>query len=246
VILSRREYEDRLPFVRRTAMRLARKVPASISVGDLVGSGFVGLVDALANASPDTPEEALDAYVTYRIRGAMLDFVRAYDDGTQELWSASRMLARAIAKLDRELGRAPHEDEIAAALMLSRPEYHALLRAIASIGHVPLETLSLDPAHDDDPLAEPEEGRPALDQALADAIAWLPLPLQHILALHHQEGLSPLEIAMVLDLDEERVIELHVEAVHRLRAALERRSGGADEPKADERNADESEATEGA
>lgn len=224
MILTRREYEHRLPFVRRTAMRLARRVPSSISVGDLVGSGFVGLVDALANAAPDTPEEKLDEYVSYRIRGAMLDYVRSCDDKTQEIWSASRALVRAIAKLDRDLDRAAEEDEIAGAMSLSRAEYRATLRAIAEIGHVPLETVGLDPAHDEDAHEPTEAERPALDEALAEAIAWLPPRLQHILALHHQEGCTPLEIAMVLDLDEDRVVELHVEAVHRLRAAIERRT----------------------
>lgn len=222
MFLSRDEYEHRLPFVRRTAMRLARRVPASISVGDLVGSGFVGLVEALAHASPDTPEEDLDEYLSYRIRGAMLDFVRSCDDRTQETWSQSRRLTRVIGKLDRELGRAPTEDEIASGMELSRVEYRNFLRSVAAIGQVPLEAVSLDPDRDDDPLGEPEEeeSRPELAGALAEAIAFLPEELQHILALHHQEGCTPLEIAMVLDLDEDRVIELQAEAVHRLRAGL--------------------------
>jgi RNA polymerase sigma factor for flagellar operon FliA len=223
MFLSRDEYEQRLPFVRRTAMRLARRVPASISVGDLVGSGFVGLVEALAHASPDTPEEDLDEYLSYRIRGAMLDYVRSCDDRTTEVWSESRRLTRAIGKLDRELGRAPSEDEIAAAMELSRAEYRNFLRSVAAIGQVPLEAVSLDPERDDDPLAEPDEdesSRPGITGALAEAIAFLPEELQHVLALHHQEGCTPLEIAMVLDLDEDRVIELQAEAVHRLRAGI--------------------------
>jgi RNA polymerase sigma factor for flagellar operon FliA len=221
MFLSRDEYEQRLPFVRRTAMRLARRVPASISVGDLVGSGFVGLVEALAHASPDTPEEDLDEYLSYRIRGAMLDFVRSCDDRTQETWSESRRLTRTIGKLERELGRAPNEDEIAAGMELSRAEYRSFLRSVAAVGQVPLEAVSLDPDRDDDPLAEPEEEtRPELAGALAQAIAALPEALQNILALQHQEGCTPLEIAMVLDLDEERVTELQAEAVHRLRAGL--------------------------
>ena len=85
-----------MPFVRRTAMRIARRVPPSISVGDLVGSGFVGLVEALSQASPDTPEESLDEYLSYRIRGAMLDYVRSCDDRTQQVWSASRRLVRVL------------------------------------------------------------------------------------------------------------------------------------------------------
>ena len=95
-----------------------------------------------------------------------------------------------------------------------------------AVGQVPLEAVSLDPERDDDPLVEPDVddgNRPAITSALAEAIAFLPEELQHILALHHQEGCTPLEIAMVLDLDEDRVIELQAEAVHRLRAGLARR-----------------------
>ena len=106
---------------------------------------------------------------------------------------------------------------------LTRDDYRALLRSIAAIGQVPLESVSLDPERDDESLAEAADDRPALGEALARAIAALPEQEQHVLALHHQEGCSPLEIALVLDLDEERVTELHIEAVHRMRAALENR-----------------------
>lgn len=204
-------------------MRIARRVPPCISVGDLVGSGFVGLVEALAQASPDTPEDVLDEYLSYRIRGAMLDYVRSCDDRTQDVWSASRRLVRVLVRLDRQLGRPAYEQEIADAMEMSRVDYRGLLRAIAEIGHIPLESVSLDPERDDASLTDDDEDRPALAEALAEAIAWLPELQQHILALHHQEGCSPLEIAMVLDLDEDRAIELHAEAVHRLRAVLENR-----------------------
>jgi RNA polymerase sigma factor for flagellar operon FliA len=221
VVLTRAEYEQRLPFVRSTAMRLARRVPPSISVGDLMGSGFVGLVEALATAAPDIPEEALDEYLSYRIRGAMLDYVRSCDDRTQDRWRDSRRLVRVIARLDTELGRAATEDEIAAGMDLSRGDYHALLRSIAALGHLPLESVSLDPEQDGDVLLSDDGGpRPALDVALSEVIATLPLEQQHVLALHHQEGCSPLEIGMVLDLDETRVVELQAEAEHRLRAGL--------------------------
>jgi RNA polymerase sigma factor for flagellar operon FliA len=221
VALSRDDYDRFLPFVRRTAMRMARRAPPAVSVGDLVGSGLVGLVDALAKAGPETSRDTRDAYLVYRIRGAMLDYVANADDRTRDACRASRRLVREIGRLVRALGRDPDEDEIAAAMDLGRDAYRALLATLDELGLARLEVTDLDPALDDAGAGPPSEGPSApLDLELAAAVARLPEPLQLVLALRHQEQCNTAEIALVLDLDERRVVELHAEIIHRLRAAL--------------------------
>jgi len=220
-ILSWDEYDRFLPFVRRTAIRLARRVPCAVSVSDLEGSGFVGLIDALARSNPDAPAEERDAYLVYRIRGAMLDYASSLDERTQAAWAESRRLVRAIAALDRALGREPEEAEIAEAMGLDGEAYRGLLTTIDALGLCRIEILDLDPAEDDGAVEAPG---PPLDEQLAAAIAGLPEQLQLILALHHHEQCSAAEIAAVLDLDEPRVVELYAETIHRLRARIGRRA----------------------
>jgi RNA polymerase sigma factor for flagellar operon FliA len=221
-LLSWDEYDRFLPFVRRTAIRLARRVPCDVSVSDLEGSGFVGLIDALSRSNPDAPAAERDAYLVYRIRGAMLDYASSLDARTQAAWAESRRLVRAIAALDRSLGREPEEAEIAEAMGLDGEAYRRLLTTIDALGLCRIEILDIDPAADDD--GAPDTDCPPLDEQLAAAIAGLPQQLQLILALHHHEQCSAAEIAAVLDLDEPRVVELYAETIHRLRARIGRRA----------------------
>src|SRR5579859_5713081 len=111
--MNRDAYEQFLPLVRRTAMRLARRVPATITVSDLVGYGWIGLMEAYQRSSPDMPEEEFEAYALYRVRGAMLDYLRSLDPTTRDLRRASRQVARTIRDLTSALGRDPEEEEIA-------------------------------------------------------------------------------------------------------------------------------------
>ena len=52
-VLSADDYRKYLPIVRRTAMRVARKVPAHITVADLTGYAWVGLVEAFARSTEE-------------------------------------------------------------------------------------------------------------------------------------------------------------------------------------------------
>lgn len=219
-ILSWDEYDRFLPFVRRTAIRLARRVPGEVSVSDLEGSGLVGLIDALGRSRPDDSAAERDAYLVYRIRGAMLDYASSLDARTQAAWAESRRLVRVIAALDRTLQRAPEEAEIAEAMGLDGEAYRRLLTTLDALGLCRIGILELDPADDDEAAVDP--ACPPLDVQLAAAIAALPELLQLVLALHHHEQCSAAEIAAVLDLDEPRVVELHAETIHRLRARIGR------------------------
>ena len=66
------------PLVKRVAFHLMGRLPANVLVDDLVQNGMLGLLDAL-----DRFEEGFGAqfetYATQRIRGAMLDGLRAND-----------------------------------------------------------------------------------------------------------------------------------------------------------------------
>jgi RNA polymerase sigma factor for flagellar operon FliA len=90
---------------------------------------------------------------------------------------------------------------------------------------VPVEVdLDADPV---EPLVQDRAPAPraqpaATVDALAKAVEELPVLLQQILALQHQEDCTPGEIAEVLDLTEARVVQLHAEAIHRLRAGIGR------------------------
>lgn len=221
--LTRADYDRYLPLVRRIAMRLARRVPNHISVGDLISSGWVGLVEAFSRTDPDMPEEEFEAYASHRVRGAMLDYLRGLDPATRQARNASRRVARIINQLTQKLGRPPEEEEIAEGLGIELEDYRKLLNNISSAGMSRLEMVDLDkvdtqPERRDAP-DERAETR-LLAEQVAKAIERLPLRLQQILALYYQEDCTLREIGAVLEVSESRVCQLHAEAMHRLRADL--------------------------
>jgi RNA polymerase sigma factor FliA len=221
--LDRTSYEHFLPIVRRTAMRLARRVPKHITVADLVGYGWVGLMEAYRRADPAMPSDEFDAYASYRVRGAMLDYLRSLDPATRDLRRASRKLTETIRRLTSQMGRAPEEEEIAGGLGVDLEEYHTLLQRISSAGMARLELFDIDELEGDSPEAVDDAiSKKQLAQATAEAIDSLPEKLQQILALYYQEECTLREIGAVLGVTESRVSQLHSEAMHRLRALIGR------------------------
>jgi len=217
-------YERFLPVIRRAAMRLARKVPKHITVADLIGYGWIGLLESFQRADPDLPPGEFEAYASYRIRGAMLDYLRTLDPATRDLRRASRNVTESIRSLTAQHNRAPEEEEIAAHLGLSMDAYQTLLQRIGQGGLARLELLDLD--HVDvaaESLAVDEDvGRRELGAVVAEAIEALPPKLQRVLALYYQEDCTLREIGLILGVTESRICQLHSEAMHRLRACITR------------------------
>lgn len=222
--LDRADYERFLPIVRRIAMSAARRMPRHIAVADLVSSGWLGLMEAYHRAAPGVVGEEFEAYASYRIRGAMLDYLRGLDTTSKHMRRASRELAHAIAELTKTLRRPPTEQEIADSLGLDDNGYQEHLQHLAEAGMTRLELLDFD--HDEvatsDDSADEELSRRQLSVALTDAIEELPPRLQQVLALYYQEECTLKEIGVVLGLSESMISRLHTEAVHRLRAAIGR------------------------
>jgi RNA polymerase sigma factor for flagellar operon FliA len=221
-VLSPEDYRKYLPIVRRTAVRLARKVPSHISVADLTGYAWVGLVEAFSRASPDMDEQEFEAYALYRIRGAMLDHLRSLDTHTRTTRVTSRKVTRAIQTLTSKLKRSPEEHEIATELSMTLEEYRSTLSVLDSAGMNRLEVLDIDAEIMASEAELPEEsaGRKELQAVVAEAITKLPERLQHVLALYYTEECTLREIGEVLEVSESRVSQLHTEAVHRLRAFI--------------------------
>ena len=215
--LTRAEYERYLPLVRRTAMKLARNLPTTITVADLVSYGW-----AFERASPEMDAAEFEAYALYRIRGAALDHLRSLDPASRAARSQSRAIARGIQALTKRHGRPPEEDEIAAHLELTIEAYRAALDEVGRAGMARLEMLDLDDVQQAADTESPDDGagKKEMGAAVTRAIEELPLRLQQVLALYYTEGHTLREIGIVLEVTESRACQLHTEAIHRLRAAI--------------------------
>lgn len=222
-IRQRDRLEEHLPLVRRQALALQVRLPASVELDDLIQAGMIGLLDAL-NRYDAAHGASFATFASQRIRGAMLDELRSRDWVPRSVRRNTRMLDEAIRSLEQRLGRAPEDREIAAALGVDLGQYRQLLMdangsqlvALDELAEEEGEALSGEPQAT--PLAELLEGRRRSD--LVKAIERLPEREKLLLALYYQEDLNLKEIGAVLGVSESRVCQLHSQAVARLRSAL--------------------------
>jgi RNA polymerase sigma factor for flagellar operon FliA len=216
-------YRRYSPLVRRIAMKTVRRMPAEISLDDLIGAGWIGLAEALGRRGSCNSEEHFEAYASYRIRGAILDYLRSLDPMSRKLRGASREITSAIKALTSRFGRAPDEDEIAVEMGLDLEAYQDLLGQVAQAAPARVDIAELTTIRSS-PEAAPDSllSRRQMVDCLAAAIERLPERLQLVLDLHYQEECSLKEIGAVLGVTESRACQLHSEAVHRIRAEMER------------------------
>jgi RNA polymerase sigma factor for flagellar operon FliA len=208
--------------VKFVAGRLGAGLPRSVDTGDLVSAGVFGLMNAIDKFDPGNGAK-FETYAIPRIRGAILDGLRALDWVPRSVRSRSRLVQDAIAKLEHELGRTPTDDEISAELQISTEDLEKWLSDIAAGSVGPLDHVAMDrtPADAD---AQMQPGRAIEEGELKDAmraeISKLPEREQAILILYYDDGLTLAEIGEALGVTESRISQIHTKAVLQLRSRL--------------------------
>ena len=202
-------------------MRMARRLPAEVTVQDLVSYGWLGLLEAWTR-SGGMPENEREAYASYRIRGAMLDHLRSLDPMARTTRVIARRISRAVAAKTNELGRVPEEHDIASALDMKVEEYRASVQRISDAGAVRTDIADLDDLQSRGEMPDEQADKEILKKTVVAVIRDLPERLQQVLALYYQEGCTLLEIGQILGVTEARACQLHGEAMKRLRGAVQR------------------------
>lgn len=205
------------PLVKFVAGRIRSGLPQSVDQSDLVSEGVIGLIDAIEKFEPQRGLQ-FQTYAVTRIRGAIIDGLRASDWVPRSVRDKIREIERAQAALEARLEHTPTDDEIAEEMQISvsdlRKVYskasYTSLASIDELGGVEdLAPLSLDTLEDD-------ETRAALMHAVKD----LDERDRIIVALYYFEGLTLSEIGQVLRVSESRVSQLHTRVALALRAKL--------------------------
>ncbi|EON94027.1 flagellar biosynthesis sigma factor FliA [Marinobacter lipolyticus SM19] len=216
--------EEHAPLVKKIALHLMARLPASVQLEDLMQAGMIGLLEAAQRYS-STKGATFETYAGIRIRGAMVDEIRKGDWVPRSVHRNARRISQAIKAVEDRFGREAQDQEVADELGVELAEYHSSL-SDANSGRL----FSLDELNEsgDLPLEEAEASDNPLDditsdafkRSLAQAIEELPEREKLVLSLYYQEELNLKEIGAVLGVSESRVSQIHSQAALRLRGRL--------------------------
>jgi RNA polymerase sigma factor for flagellar operon FliA len=220
------------PLVSAVAGRVGMRLPAMVEQGDLVSYGMFGLIDAIEKYEPGRSVK-FETYASSRIRGAIIDELRAMDWIPRSVRTKARAVDRAYAELESELHRVPTETEVASRLQIDIRELRTLFTQLSTVNVAALDELlgggedrgdrlSLLDTLGDDRTPDPENSFEAQETKflLARAIDQLGEREKLVLVLYYYEGMTLAEIGRVLGVTESRISQMHTAAMLRLRARL--------------------------
>ena len=208
------------PVVEVVAERLARRLAASVQVGDLVGAGVFGLLNAIDRFDPARGFKFL-TFARARIKGAMLDWLRKVDPVPRLTRTRLKRFQRARSAIEARHGRRATDREMALELEISLGELAALELELRPLlvqeeqgipFHVDVMELRLADASSEDP-ADRAHYRDFFDGCLRR----LPARQQEILVMHYIRGWTLKEIGDALGFSESLISQLHSRALQVLR-----------------------------
>ena len=219
------------PLVKYVASRVATGLPSSVEQADLVSYGMFGLIDALHKFEPGRGNK-FETYAIPRIKGAIIDELRAMDWVPRSIRFKAREIEKAHSDLEAMLKRQPTEAEMSERLGISRSELHAVVSQISFVSVLALDELVSVGADRGEQVSlidtladkhlDPTSGVESQETRglLAAAINSLSEREKIVVTLYYFEGLTLAEIGEILGVTESRVCQIHTKAVGGLRGQL--------------------------
>jgi RNA polymerase sigma factor FliA len=225
-----------LKLVSFVASRLAIGLPNWVDKRDLVNAGVIGLIDAVNNFDPSKGVK-FETYAVTRIKGSMLDELRALDWIPRSTRAKSKEIEAAIAVLIGRMGRFPNDTEIARELGWDMNKFYKAIDMVAGTTLLSLDEI-LDtsmvsgPVKRIDTLSDEEssvldtmEHRELLENVVK-VLQSLSEQERLVVSLYYYEELTLKEIGQVMNVSESRISQIHTAAVLKLRAKLRTMYGG--------------------
>jgi RNA polymerase sigma factor FliA len=219
-----------LPIVKYVVGRMMLTLPNSVNYDDMVSAGTMGLLAAIDRFDIKMGVK-FETYVVPRIRGAILDELRALDWVPRSVRSKAKKLEKAIMEIESELGRMATAEEIAKKLEMNLEEYNEMLskvggHTLTSLDREIYETEEsngslydlIKNVKADDPFQTIEKEE--LQKNLIEYLNSLPENERLVLALYYYEDLTLKEIGVVMDVSESRISQIHTKAINRLKSKL--------------------------
>ncbi len=214
------------PLVKFVAGRVGVGLPRNVEKSDLISYGIFGLIDAIDKFDLERGFK-FETYAISRVRGAILDGLRALDWVPRSVRARAREIERSLAELEHSQKRSVTEEELAEHMGVGVDDLMDHLAEISTLGVVALDEL-LSPERGSSAVgdmvpdrrgANPESAFQVeeMKRVLADIIGRLPERERLVVTLYYYEGLTLAEIGQVLGVTESRVCQIHTKAVMSLR-----------------------------
>ena len=229
-----------LPLVQHIVFQVAVHFPRHVDRGELARAGTLGLVEA-AQRYDESRGVPFQRFAAQRIRGAILDAVRAADWAPRSVRTLARTLESTTLRLTTDLGRQPTTDEVAAAMSTTPEELRRLQARVHRSVVLALDHRSANGAEDESTLGElltdvlnpePSEGleHRELLGYLRDAVKLLPARHRFVVIGYFLENRTSAELARFLGVTESRVSQLRSEALEMLREGINAQYEASAEP----------------
>lgn len=220
--------QEFLPIIRRMAGAMAIKNPFSLDVEDLTSAGAMGLLSALKRFDP-TRDIKFRTFAEYRIRGMMLDEIRAMDWVPRSVRARREQIRQIVDEYMQKNGVSPTTEELAKALGVPQEELEGfsacdprLVSIDEPVGYgedgCTLREVLQDQGHHD-PFAACADAE--MKAALQAALVTLSTRQQEVLQLYYHVGMTMKEIGGRLGLTESGVCRVHSGALRQLRVQLD-------------------------
>jgi RNA polymerase sigma factor for flagellar operon FliA len=220
------------PLVKYVAGRVAVGLPANIEQADLISYGIFGLIDAI-DKYDQSRNIKFETYAISRIRGAIIDELRAIDWVPRSVRFKAREVEKAYSSLENKLKRPPSDKEIAEEMGISVDELNHIYTQLSTVSLVALDELmavdggggdklSLVDTLEDTKTASPMDAFESVEMKdiLTEAVNKLPEREKVVVTLYYYEGLTLAEIGQVLGVTESRICQMHTKAVLALRGKI--------------------------
>ena len=221
---------EQLPQVHFVARRIHGRLPRWVPLEDIVHAGVIGLIDAL-NKFDHSKHVHFNIYAKFRIRGAILDSLRAMDWGPRDLRCKARKLEEARRKLSLCLSRAATEEELATELGLELWEFQQLRSDLDGLEVGSLHRKYPADGQDEDLcdyIPDPSDDTPFLHCMssqtkgfLFRAAVDLTKKEYQVVVLYYFRDLTMKQVGAVLGIGESRVSQIRASAVAHLRSRME-------------------------
>ena len=228
------------PLVKYVAGRVAVGLPANIEQADLISYGIFGLIDAI-DKYDRSKNVKFETYAISRIRGAIIDELRAIDWVPRSVRFKAREVEKAYASLENKLKRPPSDAEIAEEMGISTEELNHVYTQLSTVSLIALDEItspdggqgdkmSLLDTLEDTKTASPMEAFESeeMREILVDAINRLSEREKKVVTFYYFAGLTLAEIGQVLGVTESRVCQIHTKAVLGLRGKIAEATRGDD------------------